>query len=132
MKTSEHSLLEKYNSHFIERVVCERKLETEQNCNILTPTLMATIALLTRAQPGAWGPCHSGTWSSFQFLLSNCNCSVGCWFSLTDLISNWLELHVHRVILLFYVHSVSSHKWPMEYTTSTVFGIAFLIIIERK
>ena len=24
-----------------ERFVCERELETEQNCNILTPTLMA-------------------------------------------------------------------------------------------
>ena len=37
MKTSGHRSLEKYTSHFIERVVCERELETEQNCNILTP-----------------------------------------------------------------------------------------------
>ena len=44
MKTSGHSSLEKYTSHFIERVVCERELETEQNCNILTPTLMAITA----------------------------------------------------------------------------------------
>ena len=29
MKTSGHSSLEKYASHFIERVVCERELETE-------------------------------------------------------------------------------------------------------
>ena len=34
--TSSHSSLEKYTSHFIER---ERELETEQNCNILTPQL---------------------------------------------------------------------------------------------
>ena len=31
--------------------MCERKLETEQNCNILTPTLMAIIAFLSRS-PG--------------------------------------------------------------------------------
>ena len=34
-----HSSLEKYTSHFIERVMCESELETEQNCNILTPPL---------------------------------------------------------------------------------------------
>ena len=36
-KDERHSSLEKYTSHFIERVVCERELEAEQNCNILTP-----------------------------------------------------------------------------------------------
>ena len=29
--------------------MCERELETEQNCNILTPTLMATTAFLSRS-----------------------------------------------------------------------------------
>ena len=43
MMTSGHRSLEKYTSHFIERVVRERELETKQNCNILTPTLMAII-----------------------------------------------------------------------------------------
>ena len=57
MKTSGHRSLEKYTSHFIERVVYERELETEQNCNILTRTLMAITAFLTRS-PGLlnWGP----------------------------------------------------------------------------
>ena len=45
------SSLEKYTSHFIERVVCERELEAEQNCNILTPTLMVITAFLSRS-PG--------------------------------------------------------------------------------
>ena len=57
--TSGHSSLEKYTSHFSERVVCERELETEKNCNILTPTLMAIIAFLSCSPgplPGAWGP----------------------------------------------------------------------------
>ena len=40
-----------------ERVVCERELETEQNCNILTPTLLAITTFLSRS-PGLlnWGP----------------------------------------------------------------------------
>ena len=46
MKTSWHSSLEKYASHFIDRVVCERELETEQNCNLLIPTRMAITAFL--------------------------------------------------------------------------------------
>ena len=29
-------------------VVCERELETEQNCTILTPTLLAITAFLSR------------------------------------------------------------------------------------
>ena len=57
IKTSGHSSLEKYTSHFIERVrkgyegyYCVRgKLETEQNCNILAPTLMAITAFLSRS-----------------------------------------------------------------------------------
>ena len=59
MKTSGHSSLEKYTSHFVWKgskgllkvLLCERKLETEQNCNILTPTLMAITAFLSRS-PG--------------------------------------------------------------------------------
>ena len=37
--------------------MCERELESEQNCNILTPTLMATTAFLS-CSPGLlnWGP----------------------------------------------------------------------------
>ena len=52
IKTSEDSSLEKYTSHFIfERVVCERELEAEQNCNILTPTLMDIKEFFSRS-PG--------------------------------------------------------------------------------
>ena len=63
-KTSGHRSLEKYTSHFIERVVCERELETEQNCNILTPTLMAITAFLSRSsgllKRGSGGPASLG------------------------------------------------------------------------
>ena len=75
MKTSGHSSLEKYTSHFIERIVCERELETEQNCNILTPHSYGhnniSFPFSWAAQPGVWGYSLSGTWSSFQHLLSN-------------------------------------------------------------
>ena len=70
IKTSGHSSLEKYTSHFIERVVCERELETELNCNILTPTLMAITALLSRSPgllnrgPGASSLLRAGSHSS--------------------------------------------------------------------
>ena len=64
MKMSGHRSLEKYTSHFIERVVCERELETEQNCNILTPTLMAITAFISRSpgllNRGLWGPASLG------------------------------------------------------------------------
>ena len=49
----------KYTSRFIVTFVCERELETEQNCNILTPTLMAVSAVSfsfsRAAQPEARG-----------------------------------------------------------------------------
>ena len=72
IKTSD---TEKYTSHFIERVMCERELEAEQNCNTLTPHSYGHISVSFlfswAAQPRAWGSSLSGTWSSFQHLLSN-------------------------------------------------------------
>ena len=45
---------------FIVTFVCERELETEHNCNILTPTLMAvsvvSFSFSRAAQPEAQGP----------------------------------------------------------------------------
>ena len=50
--------------------MCERELETEQNCNILTPTLLAITAFLSRS-PGLLnrGPNLSGTCSLIHHLL---------------------------------------------------------------
>ena len=70
IRTSGHSSLEKYTSHFIERVVCERELESEQRLqHIDLPTLLAITAFLSRS-PRLLnrGP---GTGFSFQHLLSN-------------------------------------------------------------
>ena len=52
IKTSGHASLEKYTSHFIERIVCERELETEQNCNILTSPAPPDIAVCLSRSPG--------------------------------------------------------------------------------
>ena len=57
-KTSE-DFFKKYTSHFIARFVWERELKTEQNCNILTPTLMAisvvsfSLSWCSTGDPGA-------------------------------------------------------------------------------
>ena len=72
-KMSDTVLSEKYTSHFIDRVVCERDLETEQNCKILTPTLMAI--------------------SVFFPVFLDCSTrglrthSAGCWISLPHLVT---------------------------------------------
>ena len=80
IKTSGHSSLEKYTFHFIwkgskelRKVLSVRgELETEQNGNILTPTLLAITAFHSRSlgllnrRPG--GPASAGTWFSFNHL----------------------------------------------------------------
>ena len=67
-KTSDTVLLEKYTSHFI----CERELETEQNCNILTPTLLAITAFLSRSpgllNRGPGGPASLGAGFLYRIL----------------------------------------------------------------
>ena len=76
-KDERHSSLEKCTSHFIERVVCERELKTEQNCNICNPTLLAITAFLSRSPgllkrgPGGLGPSLSECWFSLPHLISN-------------------------------------------------------------
>ena len=59
------------------RFYCERELQTKQNCSILTLTLLAITAFLSRS-PGLLNQ-ESG---------AHC---AGCWFSLPHLNSNWLN-----------------------------------------
>ena len=66
IKTQEDFFNKIFTSHFIARVqkgcvgfYCERELEIEHNCNILTPKLMAVNVVSSRssdAQPEPWGP----------------------------------------------------------------------------
>ena len=59
-----------------ERVVCERELETEQNCNIVTPTLLAITAFLSRSpgllNRGPEGPASLGAGFLYRILSPTC------------------------------------------------------------
>ena len=59
IKTQEDFFIKIYTSHFIVTFVWEKELETEHNCNILTPTLMAvsvvSFSFSRAAQPEAQG-----------------------------------------------------------------------------
>ena len=62
--------------------MCERELDTEQNCNILNPTLLAVAAFLSRS-PGLLNP---------NWLIGDLRApSAGFWLSLPHLVSNWLN-----------------------------------------
>ena len=145
-KDERHSLLEKYTSHFIERVVCEREFKTEQNCNILTPTLLVIIAFLSRS-PGLlnrgtgvqplWVLVFS-TASSLQLVWSP-NSSIGdpgCCF----LYSFIFQLCDHQNSLNFLctkLHNISTSTQSLTITGHRNMhfrrlGIACLIVIERK
>ena len=52
IKTSGHSSLEKYISHLIERVVCERELETEQRLQHIDPSTLLAITVFLSRSPG--------------------------------------------------------------------------------
>ena len=68
--TSGHSSSEKYTSHFTERVVCERELETEQRLQHINPHSSGYDSLSFpfswAAQPGTWGPSRGSHSSIFS------------------------------------------------------------------
>ena len=105
IKTSDTVLRKNIPLTLFERVVCKRELETEQNCNILTPTLLAITAFLSRSprllNRGPEGPASLDAGFLYRILpltrlIPNCNCSIGglrahsagCWLSLPHLVSN--------------------------------------------
>ena len=78
-KDEGHRSLEKYTSIYLEefqrvtqRFYCERELETEQNCNILTPHSYGhncvSFPFSLAAQPGAWGPTLLGAGFHYRIL----------------------------------------------------------------
>ena len=80
---SGHSSLEKYTSHFIWKgskgllkvLLCERWVGDRTELQHIDPHSYGhnsvSFPFSWAVQPGAWGPSLSGTWSSFQHLLSN-------------------------------------------------------------
>ena len=97
IKTSDTGSSEIYTSHFIERVECERELGTEQNCNLLTPTLMAITAFLSRSPI-----CSTGG------LVAH---SAGCWFSLPHFTpTDWTSCALSYIIIRRLPSSCGRHK----------------------
>ena len=104
--------LTRFTSHFIARVrkgcvgfYCERELEIEHNCNILTPLLWPSrcvflFLLMLNRSPGPTLLGAGFLYYSYQQLLWISN-SIGVpegplgqvWLSLSHLVSNWLELY---------------------------------------
>ena len=122
-RTQRHTIktrdtIKKYTSHFIwkvwqgySRFYCERGLETEQNCNILTPTIMAisfvSFSFSRAAQPEAQRP---------SFLLS-----AGFLYNILSLThltpTNWLPVYTE-----LYNCSIAH----------SILGMACFIVIKRK
>ena len=51
--------------------MCERELETEQNCNILTPTLMAISVSFLLSRAAQLGAHFTGCWLPLPHLVTN-------------------------------------------------------------
>ena len=95
MKMSGHRSLEKYTSHFIWKGCVWEGVGDWTELQHIDPHSYGhngvSFPFSWAAQPETWGPSLSGTWSSFQHLLSNwsealnSNCSIGgpegplCW-----------------------------------------------------
>ena len=134
-----------FTSHFIARVrkgcvgfYCERELETKNNWNILTPKIWPSALCLSRS-PGLLNR-STGVHSA------------GCWLSLLHLVPLLLQLYSpelncppvqfvglilpsnsHGVIWArLHASAISSDIWRSGCITSAIFGMACVIVIERK
>ena len=87
--------------------MCKRELEAEQNCIILTSTLLAITAFISRSpwmlNRGTGGPASLGHvlipasslqlgWSPIWLIGDLRAPSAGCWLSLPHLVFNWSGL----------------------------------------
>ena len=144
--TSE-DFFKKYTSHFIVRVrkgysrfYCERELETEQKCNILTPTLMdvsvVSFSFSKAAQPEAQEPSSLQDDGFLYCILSATSLdpnSIGgpegplgwVWLSLPHFVYN----SVRTVWLLSWLSYIIVHAHSIAHS---IFGMACLIVIKRK
>ena len=114
----------KYPSHFIERVVCERGLETEQSRYILTPTLLALTAFLSHSpgllDRGPRSPASLGVGFLYHILsplvwspsLNRGAEGSPCWVlaSLPHLVTNWLNF----LCTVLYNSSTSTFLWASQ------------------
>ena len=159
IKTLETFFIKIYTSHFIVRVrkgcsrfACERELGTEHNWNILTPNLWPSrciflvLLMLNRRPRGSlcWVICYifSATSQVPEGLLG------WVWLSLPHLDSNSVRSSTQLSSVLFvglilpsnshveiwerhHTSAISSDIWRSGCVTSAIFGMAFVIVIER-
>ena len=105
--------------------MCERELETEQNCNILTPTLMAIIAFLSRSpgmlNRGPGGPASLGAGFLYHIL------------SPTHLISNSSELQLLDFLSSSGLYNnLTSTLLPASDTISHLFNLSTVKVIMSR
>ena len=106
IKRSDIVLRKTYLSLYMKGLCVRGSWKTEQNCNILTPTLLAITAFLSRspellnrgpggsASLGASFLCRilSPTRLILNWLIGGLrDPSAGCWLSLPHLVSNWVN-----------------------------------------
>ena len=123
MKTSDTVLRKIYLSLYLKRFVCERELETEQNCSILTPNLMGIslsfpFSRVLNRRPGGllcWVPAsstasfHQWVWSPKQTdFLSSLS------YIIVPLPPQSLEWHVWSSSSGNNCHAVHSHSLPVH------------------
>ena len=132
IKKSEDIFKKIYLSLYLKGFVCERELETEQNCNILTPPTLMAISVMSLsfsriAQPEAWRPSLLDAGFLWR-ILSPTGLqtqsgdpkapSAGWWLSLPHLVSNSSELQLtdflsspSYIILQSPTQSLEWHVW---------------------
>ena len=101
-----HSLLEKFTSHFIERFVCERELDTEQrlqHIDLPSPSghSRVSFSFSWTAQPGACSPTPLGAGFIYRILSP-----TGLVSTLTDFLSS-----LSYIIVQSPTQSLEWHVW---------------------
>ena len=142
-KTQEDFFNKIFTAHFIARVrkgcvgfYSERELETEHIGNILTPKLwpgsVVSFSFSRTAQPEPWSPlCWVLAFLTTPRLtptptLLACPPSV-------QFVGLILPLNSHAVIwTCLHASAISSDIWRSGCVTSAIFGMACVIVIERK
>ena len=143
-KDERHSSKKNIPLPLFERFVCERELETEQNCNILTSQLLWPSAFLSRSQPEARGPSTllgavflyhilSPNWSGLQNSIGDPEgpfCRVLFFSTASSLQTDWISCALSYIIV--HAHSISPHNWPSEYALPPSLEWHVWIVIKRK
>ena len=148
IKMSGHSSLEKYTSHFIWKgskwllkvLLCERCVGDWTELQHIDPNSYGhnsvSFPFSWAAQPGAWGPSLSGTWSSFQRLLSNASGALNsnylirgpegllCWVLVLStasyLLLIWTSCHRGYIIIWLPLFLLRGSQFCTQINPSTV------------